>query len=139
MRPSFHELMMETALIWSRRGTCSRLRVGAVLADRNRILAQGYNGNVSGMNHCPDPHLDGPCETAVHAEENVLYFAADRGIATRGTTLYVTHSPCFRCSRGLVNAGIVQVIYGEPYRSLDGVKLLRDAGVKVASISWYGV
>lgn len=135
-RPGFHELMMETASIWSKRGTCSRLRVGAVLADRNRILVQGYNGTVSGMPHCPDPHPEGPCEAAVHAEENVLYFAADRGIITRGTTLYVTHAPCFRCSRGLVNSGVETVIYRESYRSLDGVKLLRDAGVRVTNLAW---
>lgn len=138
-RPGFHDLMMETASIWAKRGTCSRLQVGAVLADRDRILVQGYNGNVSGLPHCPDPHPEGPCETAVHAEENILYFAAHRGISTRGTTMYVTHAPCYRCARGIVNAGVSRVIYKDTYRSMDGVSLLREAGVGVASILWYDV
>jgi dCMP deaminase len=131
--------MMETASIWAQRGTCSRLRVGAVLADRDRILVQGYNGNVAGMQHCPDPHPEGPCETAVHAEENVLYFAANRGIPTQGTTIYVTHAPCYRCARGIVNAGVERVIYQNTYRTMDGVRLLREAGVTVNGIEWYGV
>lgn len=134
MRPSFHELLMETASIWARRGTCPRLRVGAVLADNDRILVQGYNGNVAGMQHCPDPHPEGPCETAVHAEENVLYFAANRGISTSDTWLYVTHAPCYRCARGIVNAGIEVVVYRDEYRSMDGVKLLRQANVSVMQI-----
>lgn len=139
VRPGFHDLMMDTASIWARRGTCSRLRVGAVLADRDRILVQGYNGNVSGAQHCQVPHPEGPCETAVHAEENVLYFAANRGIPTRGTTMYVTHAPCYRCARGIVNAGIERVIYKQFYRSSDGIRLLQEAGVSVASIDWYGL
>jgi dCMP deaminase len=121
---------MDTARLFSQRSTCPRLSVGAVLSKRGRILSTGYNGNVSGMPHCVHK-TDEPCETAVHAEENVLYFAAHHGIATRGTDLFVTHNPCFRCARGLINAGVFRVFYLFEYRDLSGVELMVDAGLEV--------
>lgn len=129
-RPGEYEVLMETAELWSKRSTCSRLQVGAVLSLRGRILATGYNGNVSGLDHCQ--HTDEePCETAVHAEENVLYFAARHGIPTYGTDLTVTHAPCYRCSRGLVNAGVFRVFFRSPYRDDSGIGLLDKAGLDV--------
>lgn len=121
---------MNTAFLWAERGTCSRLQVGAVLVRDGRIIATGYNGNVSGVDHCV--HLDDePCVTAVHAEENVLYFAARYGVSTLGSSLYVTHNPCIKCARGLVNAGVSEVVYFRSYRDKSGVDLLINSGVSV--------
>lgn len=130
VRPSMDEILMETAVVMSRRGTCGRLQVGAVLSREGRILSTGYNGNVAGLDHC-DHRDENPCATAVHAEENVLYFAAKHGVKTDEADLFVTHVPCFRCSRGLVNAGIARVVYRHPYRDLSGMSLLLDCGVVV--------
>lgn len=131
VRPSFGQLLMETAELWSQRGTCSRLRVGAVLARENRILTQGFNGAPAGMEHCGDPHPEGPCQVSAHAEENVLFFAAKYGIPTRGADLWVTHAPCSVCSRGIVNSGISRVSFKHRYRDMSGVALLQKAGVEV--------
>lgn len=133
MRPSENDVLMQTAVLWSHRSTCPRLSVGAVLSKHGRILSTGYNGNVSGMPHCVH-ETTAPCETAVHAEENALYFAAQHGIATRGTDLFVTHNPCFRCSRGLVNAGVFRVFYLNEYRDMSGVELMEDAGLEVRQV-----
>lgn len=121
---------MNTAFLWAQRSTCSRLNVGAVLVRDGRIIATGYNGNVAGSPHCE--HIDDePCTTAVHAEENVLYFAARNGVSTQGSSLYVTHNPCARCARGLVNAGVCRVVYFHDYRDKSGVDLLINSGVAV--------
>lgn len=129
-RISEDRILMETACLWSQRGTCSRLRVGAVLSRNGRIIATGYNGNVAGADHCE--HVDNtPCETAVHAEENVLYFAARHGTKTEGADLHVTHNPCYRCARGLVNAGVRRVVYLFEYRDTSGLQLLVDSGIDV--------
>lgn len=129
-RISEDRILMETACLWSRRGTCSRLHVGAVLSRNGRIIATGYNGNVSGADHCVH-EKDAPCETAVHAEENVLYFAARHGTTTEGADLYVTHNPCYRCARGVVNAGVARVVFLFKYRDTSGLRLLVDSGVEV--------
>lgn len=121
---------MDTASLWAQRGTCSRLQVGAVLSRDGRIIATGYNGTVSGAPHCL--HIDdSPCEFAVHAESNVLYFAARHGLSTDGTDLFVTHSPCYPCARGLVNAGVRRVVYLNDYRDDRGIQLLIASGIPV--------
>lgn len=43
---------MRCAWEWSRRATCARLHVGAVLAQDDRIISSGYNGAPSGVDHC---------------------------------------------------------------------------------------
>lgn len=119
---------MQTARLWSQRGTCSRLQVGAVLARDNRIVTLGYNGAPSGQVHCL--HIDNsPCLVASHAEENVIHFAARHGLPTQGTEMYVTHAPCGTCSRGIINAGVRAVYYGAEYRDSSGLDLLDRAGV----------
>lgn len=124
---------METARLWSRRGTCSRLQVGAVLARDDRIISIGYNGAPSRQVHCL--HIDdSACIVSSHAEENVLHFAARHGLPTLGASMYVTHAPCYACSRGIVNSGIAEVFYGERYRDSRGLDLLLSAGVKVSRL-----
>ncbi len=46
------EMLMEVAHVVAKRGTCSRLQVGAVFALEGRILVTGYNGAPRGMDHC---------------------------------------------------------------------------------------
>lgn len=51
----------------------------------------------------------------VHAEMTAITDAARRGIAVGGCTLYTTTFPCHECARHIVAAGIVKVIYIDPY------------------------
>jgi dCMP deaminase len=44
----FDKVMIETAKIWAELSPCKRLKVGAVLSKDNRILANGYNGTITG-------------------------------------------------------------------------------------------
>src|SRR5687767_4618485 len=108
------QVLMNVAREMARRGTCSRQRVGAVVARDGRILTSGYNGSPRGMLHCVHPPgetshvrgVDAPtCTLAVHAEANAVAFAARHGIALDGATLYTTLSPCVPCAQLVVNAG----------------------------------
>ena len=53
-RPSFDTVFMRTAELMAERGTCPRLKVGAVITVDNRIIATGYNGAPAGLPHCSD-------------------------------------------------------------------------------------
>ena len=126
------EYLMEAALLVAKRSTCLRLQVGSVLAREGRIIVSGYNGAPSGMEHCT-PLTCGPkipCTRTVHAEANCVYFAARYGIATQGTTLYTTDSPCPKCCEAVINAGIERVVYTRPYRD-SPLETLKFAGVYV--------
>lgn len=130
MRPTRDEVLMETARIWAHRGTCNRLRVGAVFSRDGRILAQGYNGAPAGMDHCH--HDDGePCNRAVHAEANGIAWAARNGVPLEGCEVHITNLPCPNCALLIINAGIKRVVWDEDYRVREGLHLLHEASIIV--------
>jgi len=119
-RPDWDEYMMAFARTAALRGTCDRKRVGAVIVVRHRVLSTGYNGSIAGMPHCDDVGHDmvgGHCKRTVHAEMNALAQAAKHGVSVEEGDCYVTASPCWDCFRVLVNAGVRNFIYEEPYRA----------------------
>lgn len=67
----------------------------------------------------------------LHAEQNIITWAAKKGIATEGTTLYVTHSPCEECSKFIAQCGIVKVFFNEYYRDTSGIDFLKGLGIIV--------
>lgn len=52
VRASRNSNLLDVARVISQRGTCSRARVGSVIARDGRIIATGYNGAPAGMPHC---------------------------------------------------------------------------------------
>mgnify|MGYP001560162243 CR=1 FL=1 len=124
--------------ILAKRGTCPRARVGIILARDSRIVATGYNGAPTNMSHCLDVgcllSLTGGCIRAVHAEANVIAFAAREGIRTQDTALYVSLAPCLSCAQLIINAGISDVFYQSPYRNPEGLRLLESVNIKTTYI-----
>jgi deoxycytidylate deaminase len=51
----------------------------------------------------------------VHAEMAAILEAARRGIPISGCNIYTTTFPCQNCARHIVAAGIVKIVYIEPY------------------------
>lgn len=123
MRPSIYDTFAMVAIAMAERSTCSaRVRVGAVLFDKDhRVIATGYNGAPRGFKHCDDIGCDldsdGHCKNSIHAEENALLQCAVIGRSTEGLSIFTTHIPCWKCALRLVQAGITDVIYMEPYGS----------------------
>jgi dCMP deaminase len=128
---------METARLWAHRGTCNRLRVGAVFSRSGRVLVQGYNGTPSGMLHCDHQNTE-PCTRSVHAEANGIAWAARNGVSLDGAEVHLTDSPCPSCALLLINAGIVRVVYDREYRIKDGIELLREANLVVLRYDMIG-
>ncbi len=52
---------------------------------------------------------------AVHAEMAAIVEASARGLKIRGSTLYTTTFPCHECARHIIAAGILRVVFIEPY------------------------
>ena len=120
MRPSLDETMLEVARCLARRATCTKLSVGCVLVDiHGRIIGSGYNGVPRGMPHCisyPCAGADMPsgsdtCE-AVHAEQNALLACRDVNAIT---TAYITHAPCLRCVKMLLNTSCRHLVLGSAW------------------------
>jgi len=138
-RPDRVTWLMSLALMVAQRSTCSRRQVGALAEKDGRVLVTGYNGAPSGFPHCIDRGgcglgEKGGCLDAVHAEANLIAFAAKHGISLEGATVYTTCAPCLDCAKLLINAGIKKVVYWEEYRDTRGKDLLLQAGVKVENV-----
>ncbi|WP_073837472.1 dCMP deaminase family protein [Micromonospora sp. CB01531] len=135
-RPTIHQTLIGVAYEFAKRSTCSRLHVGAVIADhRGVILSSGYNGALSGEAHCNHVTRDEPCRLAVHAEANAILWAARRGISTEGAYMYCTHEPCYECSKMIIQSGIVTVYYSETYGRNSGLENFGYCGVHVEQVA----
>src|SRR6185437_7867273 len=101
-------------------------------------IAGGYNGSISGGDHCIDHGcyvVGNHCVRTIHAEMNALLQCAKYGSPVAGSTLYVTHFPCLQCSKAIIQSGIRQVIYASDYKNNDyAIKLFAQSGVSVQHI-----
>jgi len=112
-RPSWDEYFMQIALLVSQRATCLRRRVGAVIVKDKRMLATGYNGAPSGLEHCqqtgcmrerlkiPSGQRHELCR-GLHAEQNAIIQASLYGTSVKGSTVYITNQPCIICAKMLI-------------------------------------
>jgi dCMP deaminase len=134
-RISKETLLMSMAHLMSLRGTCSRLRVGCVIAKGGRVISTGYNGSAPGSLHCIDVgcELDerGHCIRTTHAETNAIVWAARNGLPTLGCDLYTTTSPCIICAKAIASAGIVVVHYQSEFREKRGIIYLEENGIRL--------
>lgn len=137
-RITWDQFFMAQCHLIAMRSTCTRLAVGAVLVRDQRIIAGGYNGSISGGDHCIEHGcyvVDNHCVRTIHAEMNGLLQCAKYGIPVAGATIYVTHFPCLQCTKALIQAGIRQVYYATDYRNSEyAMSLLAQAGVKIKKI-----
>jgi dCMP deaminase len=124
-----------------------RLKVGAALiTPDDRVIMLGRNGMpAGGDNNCEivtkrtleGGFVEKELETkpeVLHAENNVIAYCAKEGIATNGCTLVTTHSPCFECSKLIINSGIKRVVYETEYRLTEGIDLLKRYNVTTEKI-----
>ena len=126
--------------MYARRSKGVRAKVGALLVTANGVLLPGYNGTAPGRSNDLE-RVD--METGelitktevIHAELNCIIKAAKEGISCKGSTVYVTLSPCEHCAALLVSCGVKSVFYGEVYKSEDGINLLKQSGVNVEKLS----
>jgi len=107
-------------------------KVGAVIVGKHHnILSTGYNGfprgvyeslsDINGTSHRhvkknmikeinkrhsrPDKYM-----WTEHAERNAIYNAARHGVALDESRIFVDWIPCARCTRAIIQSGIIEVI-----------------------------
>ncbi len=140
-RPDWDDYFMEFAEVAKSRSTCLRRRVGAIIVKDKRILATGYNGAPSGIEHCsvhgclrqrlniPSGERHELCR-GIHAEQNAIVQAAYLGVSISGATLYCTNQPCILCAKMIINAGIERIVVKEGYPDEYARQMLGEAGLE---------
>jgi len=122
-RISREDFYYGVAQLAAQRSTCRRGHVGAVAVRDQRIVATGYNGSPPGADHCLESGCDlslgedAGCQRAIHAEANLVAWAARSGVSLEGTAVYCTHSPCWRCAVLLIQSGIKTYHFISDYRA----------------------
>lgn len=142
-RISRHQMFLDIARIASKRSTCFRLNVGAVITQHNRPVSIGYNGVAPGKDHCPGETCPGAdaCKETIHAEENALTYIPN--CLSGDFEIYTTHSPCYHCSCLLIEFNrknkdkkkITACFYETEYRDTTNLISLVSSGIKVLKIT----
>jgi dCMP deaminase len=141
MRPSIAETMMSIARTLALRATCAKLAVGAVIVDSgNRIIGTGYNGVPKKLQHCTEHPCSGfhapkgadLCQ-AVHAEQNALLQCRE---PDRIFKIFVTHIPCMRCTKMLLNTPCNVIVYDTfEGAEVPAIELWRSADRVISKLS----
>lgn len=141
-RPDWDEYFFEILSVVKKRSSCLRRHVAAVIVKDNHILATGYNGTPSGIEHCesrgclrarlgiPSGQRHEMCR-GVHAEQNAIVQAAVNGVSIKGATIYITDSPCIVCAKMLINSKIKKIVYQGDYPDEMSLEMLKEAGVEL--------
>ena len=144
-RPSWDEYFADIATLASRRATCIRRKVGAIIVRDNNILSTGYNGVPSGIEHCTKESCirniqNIPSGTqldiclGLHAEQNAIIQAAKNGVNIKDSIMYCTTFPCLTCAKMIINCGISEVVYKVDYDDNVSKQILKDANVKTRKL-----
>jgi dCMP deaminase len=125
---------LKMASEWAELSHCTRKKVGALLVRDNMIISDGYNGTPSGF---PNPCEDDQGDTywyVLHAEANAILKIARSANDAKGSTLYITLSPCKECCKLILQAGIRRMVYINEYKDTTGLDFLRSAELEIVQI-----
>ena len=131
----YDKAYLKMANEWAKLSHCKRRQVGALIVKDKMIISDGYNGTPTGFENCCEDDEGYTKWYVLHAEANAILKVASSTQSTRGSTLYVTLSPCTDCSKLIFQSGIVRVVYITEYKDRTGLDFLVKSGVKVEQIT----
>lgn len=164
MKLRFQYLYMDIASRVSEMSRAQRLKVGAIIVKNDTVISMGFNGTPRGWDnnceykeYCLDRDFTGeyfpgteeeyPFEDTLgryrlktkpevlHAEMNSLMKLAKSTESGDHASMFITHSPCMDCAKGIYQSGIKEVFYRDAYRSEDGINFLKKCGVSVSQLT----
>lgn len=137
-RPSWDETFANICVTVSRRSTCAKIQVAAIIVKDENIISIGYNGVPSKQQHCQEywkeqgicldssefkmKHREWSAVNELHAEINAIVKC---NTSLSGAKLYTTYSPCVDCAKCIIASGIKKVVYvKQNMRAFDQVATL---------------
>lgn len=122
----------------TKKSGCKKVSVGSAICREGSVIALGANRAMPGLCKCrgclrvekygddSKSHRNPEDCRAIHSEIDAITIAAQNGISTDGTTIYVTRYPCEACARAIISAGITTVVYGGTVRISDQTQIMFD-------------
>jgi dCMP deaminase len=125
---------LQMAEIWATNSHCKRMQVGCLMVKNKSIISDGYNGSPSGFPNVCEDETNTTLPYVLHAEANAITKLAKSTNSSDGSTVYITASPCFECSKLIIQSGIKRVVFKEIYRKTESLHFLYEAGIEVVRI-----
>ena len=122
-RPSWDEYFLKLAFEVSKRSTCLRRAVGAIIVKDRRILATGYNGVPSGLRHCEETGC---------LREQLGVPSGQRHEICRG--LHAEQNSV--CAKMLINAGIKEIVFATAYPDKLSEELLGETDILIRCVEY---
>lgn len=120
MITNWDNFFMTLAFLVAMKSKDKSTKVGAVIVDprTNSVLSMGYNGLPRGVDdEIPERHeRPEKYHWFEHAERNAIYNA--NGV--RYAKMYTQWMPCTDCARGIIQAGISEVVIYQSPDNLEG-------------------
>jgi dCMP deaminase len=129
------EIYLEMSGVWSKNSHCKRMQVGCLIVKNKSIISDGYNGSPSGFPNVCESDTNDTLPYVLHAEANAITKLARGTQSSNNSTLYVTLSPCFECSKLIIQSGIKRVLFSEVYRKPESIAFLAEAGIEIIKLT----
>lgn len=126
-RPTWNETFIEIAKVISKRSKDPHTQVGAVLVQNKCIIGTGYNGDPRNFDLKFDWNSNEKYDYVIHAEMNCLANACYNGCQVKGSSIYLTLSPCNTCIKLLVQFDVKNVYYLKKYKDFELTKKIAKA------------
>ena len=128
-------IYLEMASVWSKNSHCNRMKVGCLIVKDKSIISDGYNGSPTGFPNICENGDNITLPYVLHAEANAITKLAKGTQSSEGSSLYVTLSPCYECSKLIIQSGIKRVIFSEVYRKPESLSFLVEANIEIVKFS----
>ena len=113
---------LKMAQTWGELSYCKRRKVGALIVKDKMIISDGYNGTPSGFENTCEDDDNYTKWYVLHAEANAILKVAGSTQSCKGSTLYITLSPCKECSKLIHQSGITRLVYSKKYKDWTWIK-----------------
>ena len=148
---SWDQYFITMAYLVSMKSKDPSTKVGAVIVGSdNEVRMTGYNGLPRNISDLFERYANKEFKNLAvnHAEENAIIQCARVGISSKGCTMYVPWIPCAKCSKSIIQAGIIKVIYDAnfpgnkrenqknwEYSISISLEILKEAGIEIRAFN----
>ena len=127
-------IYLRMSTVWAECSKCNRMKVGCLMVKDKSIISNGYNGSPHGFPNVCEDDDNNTLPYVLHAEANAITKLAKSTLSSDGSTIYVTVSPCYECSKLIIQSGVKRLVIKDLYRKTDSIPFLNQAGVEITRI-----
>lgn len=137
-----YKVLLKDCYTYAKKSNHPSTHNAALLLDRKKVVLRGVNILPPGVKKLKE-RFEGDNKHIYpnHAERDVIYKAARKGISTEGLTMVMPWLPCIPCANAIISAGIERLVVhkqmvertrgGWQEELKNAVQIMNEAGVKI--------